>query len=109
MHWLNALSREGFLTKQGHDRYACPAPLLENDLAALWNLVRSLSPAIGHPGELLTYMERSCADLIQLFRGDVNPQELLFPEGAWNVSIHDIVQSLFQHNQKIFTGNALFL
>lgn len=93
VRWLNALSREGFLTKQGHDRYACPAPLPENDLAALWNLVRSLSPAIGHPGELLTYMERSCADLIQLFRGDVNPQELLFPEGAWNVA-----EDVYQYN-----------
>ena len=30
-------------------------------------------------------------------------------EDTENLDLIDIVQSLFQHNQKIFTGNALFL
>lgn len=93
VRWLNALSREGLLEKRDKHLYRSPAALPHVHIDALWEQVRSLAHGIGNRHQLLTYMERSCTHLTQLFRQEINPQQLLFPEGDWTVA-----EDVYQYN-----------
>ncbi|MBB5144668.1 non-ribosomal peptide synthetase [Desulfovibrio intestinalis] len=93
VRWLNVLSREGLLEKLDKNLYQSQFALPQAPLDALWKQVRSLAHSIGNRHQLLTYMERSCTHLTQLFRQEINPQQLLFPEGDWAVA-----EDVYQYN-----------
>ncbi|MEH0020162.1 MAG: amino acid adenylation domain-containing protein [Desulfobacter sp.] len=93
IRWLNLLAREGLLEHPGRRTYKNVHPLPEMEIEGLWERVRSFQGGVGNMGMLIEYMERSSENLVSLFRGDIAPQELLFPEGAW-----DVAETVYQYN-----------
>ncbi|MBI9090214.1 MAG: amino acid adenylation domain-containing protein [Desulfobacterium sp.] len=93
VRWLNVLSREGLLERPGQNFYKNVRPLPEVDIDALWLEVREFQYGIYDMGLLIEYMERSCENLASLFRGTVDPRQLLFPEGSW-----DLAETVYQYN-----------
>ncbi|MCP4119510.1 MAG: amino acid adenylation domain-containing protein [Desulfobacteraceae bacterium] len=93
VRWLNVLAHEGLLECGSQGVYTNIRPLPEMDIDALWRETRSIQKGIGDMGMLVEYMERSCENLAALFRGDLDPHHLLFPEGSWEVA-----ENVYQYN-----------
>ncbi len=93
VRWLNLLSREGLMERVGERIYRNPAPLPLQDTEPLWERVAAYEHGIGHKGLLLEYIKRSCGDLAGLFKGELDPHKLLFPDGSW-----DVAETVYQYN-----------
>ena len=85
--WLRALTERNLLSCDGSGRYGGAPPADAGSLDRAWVRAQELQRDID-PGatELLTYF-RACAEhLPALLRGDLDPLQLLFPDGRFEVA-----------------------
>ncbi len=91
--WLMALSREGLLTDNGKDRFTADEALPLYPVDSLWKDLHETSKGMGETEVLIRFMERSYDNLVPLFRGENEPQKILFPGGDMEVA-----ESVYQTN-----------
>lgn len=84
--WLMALSREGLLTDNGDDSFTADEALPLDPVDGLWADLHETSQGMGETGVLIRFMERSYDNLVPLFRGENDPQKILFPGGDMEVA-----------------------
>lgn len=93
VRWLNVLTHEGLLVSDGQGGYTNARPLPETDIDALWDKMKAAREGAGNMGMLVDYLARSCEKLADLFTGKMDPRQLLFPDGSW-----DVAEDVYQYN-----------
>lgn len=91
--WLMALSHEGLLRDNGDGSFTAEEALPLEPVEPLWRELRETSKGMGETSILIRFMERSYDNLISLFRGENDPQKILFPDGDM-----DVAESVYQTN-----------
>jgi amino acid adenylation domain-containing protein len=91
--WFTALEEKGLLQRIGEDTFVNAHPLPTDSLDKLWQDVRQDAEQVGLDETLLHYFQLSVENHIPLLKGEVNPLELLFPDGNWSTA-----ESLYQSN-----------
>jgi pyochelin synthetase len=87
--WLRSLQAAGWIEPAGADGAAwqlrrAPSP---DDAARDWDTLQQLESRIHYSAELLRYLRESGAHLPGLLRGEVDPLDLLFPQGKLDTAV----------------------
>ncbi|WHT16975.1 amino acid adenylation domain-containing protein [Crossiella sp. CA-258035] len=88
--WLHALTTAGLLHRDG-ERYH--GLRIDGETDALWSTVDELQAELRYGRELLDYVRDSAAHLPALFRDEIDPLTLLFPQGQLTVA-----EAIYQTN-----------
>ena len=83
--WLSALCAEGWLLSDG-DFHVLAAALPDDEHVRCWQRLQSLEAQVGYGAELLRYLRESAERLPELLRGEVDPLDLLFPQGRMDTA-----------------------
>lgn len=82
LRWLNALCGEGWLhLDPASGRYRLIAAIPADEHGRCWQRLQALEQQVRYGAELLRYLRESADHLPQLLRGDLDPLDLLFPQG----------------------------
>lgn len=80
--WMNALCAEGWLVREDRSgRYRLAAPVPSNEHERCWHRLQTLERQVQYGAELLRYLRESADRLPELLRGELDPLDLLFPQG----------------------------
>ncbi len=91
--WLEVLTEEGLLERQGADTYRSLFPLPGDSLEANWQMIGENAMQDEDAAVLFQYFKTSYEHHVAMFRGEIKPLELFFPEGSWKIT-----ESLYQFN-----------
>jgi len=86
--WLRTLCETGWLTQdsqQGHYRLLHEPD--DNESEKRWNELQQLEQQVCYSRELLRYLRESSRHLPGLLRGEVDPLDLLFPQGRLDTAV----------------------
>ncbi len=105
--WLNALVANGMLEQDHDGNYHDAAPVTAKTLDQAWRTVEELRPPMDRRAELLEYFQTAALHLPELLRGELDPLQLLFPQG--DVKIHEVAYNgsfLSQYLNRLVTTAA---
>jgi pyochelin synthetase len=87
--WLNALQLNGMLRRApATGRYHAARAVNGADVEEAWLRAEALQPDVDRRTELMDYFRLAGRRLPELLRGELDPVQLLFPEGR--VEIHEV-------------------
>ncbi|WP_414586468.1 amino acid adenylation domain-containing protein [Scytonema sp. PCC 10023] len=89
--WLSVLEKEKLLQREGQDTFVNHIPLQTDSLNTIWNEVKQYANSIPQGQNFLNYIERHLNNHSALLKGQIDPLDLLFPDGSL-----DTVESLYQ-------------
>jgi pyochelin synthetase len=92
--WLAALVRHGYLAHHPAYGYHQAPPVDSSTVAAAWAALLAQGNEFGQREELLGYFRVASQHLSELLQGQIDPVQLLFPEGRL-----DIQESAYAGNQ----------
>lgn len=92
VQWLKLLEEDGLLQQVEEATFISLYPLFANPLENSWQEISSYSTQDRY-ATLSYYLQRSTANHVALLKGEVSPQELLFPNGSWETA-----EGLYQFN-----------
>lgn len=86
--WLRNLSETGWLLTDGHDNeYILLREPSDGEAERRWEQLAQLEQKIHYSSELLRYLRESGGHLQGLLRGEVDPLDLLFPQGTMDTAV----------------------
>jgi pyochelin synthetase len=85
--WLGGLEQHGFVARDGDGRYRRLRDVTAADVEQAWAEVDRLQRVVRHGEELIRYFRVATEHLPELMHEDVDPIQLLFPEGR--LEIHE--------------------
>jgi pyochelin synthetase len=92
--WLGGLTRHGYLRRDPvTGRYACLRQVSAQDVAQAWQRTERMAAEVNHGADLIKYFRVATEHLPELMREDLDPVQLLFPEGRL-----DIHESAYNEN-----------
>ncbi|MBW4428338.1 MAG: amino acid adenylation domain-containing protein [Nostoc desertorum CM1-VF14] len=89
--WLCVLEKEGLLQREERDTFVNHISLETDSLNIIWNQVKQYADSIPQGQNFLNYLKRHLDNNLGLLKGQIDPLDLLFPEGGL-----DTVESLYQ-------------
>ncbi|KRE88751.1 hypothetical protein ASG87_09285 [Frateuria sp. Soil773] len=86
--WLHTLCEAQWLAHDPQDRrYRLLREPAAGETARRWNDLQQLEQTVRYSSELLRYLRESSAHLPGLLRGEVDPLDLLFPQGRLDTAV----------------------
>jgi len=86
--WLRTLCESGWLTQNsGQGHYRLLHDPADDEAERRWNELQQLEQQIHYSSELLRYLRESSEHLPGLLRGEVDPLDLLFPQGSLDTAV----------------------
>jgi len=86
--WLRNLSENGWLRADGQDsEYILLREPADGEAERRWEQLAQLEQKIHYSSELLRYLRESGGHLPGLLRGEVDPLDLLFPQGTMDTAV----------------------
>ncbi len=110
--WLNALCSERLLQRDASaGKYSLKDAPLEDDAASLcWKELERIEEQVHFSGQFLHYLKKSSSHLTEMLQGEVDPLELLFPQGKLETAMAAYHDNLINRCLNRVTGEAvLFL
>lgn len=91
--WLEVLEKRSFLIRDDQNQYKSNYVLKEDHYSSLWAQARTKANQDHHAEILFNYFNNCTNNHVAMFRGDIDPLELFFPDGSW-----EIAETLYQYN-----------
>ena len=91
--WLRILADDDLIQAQEDGAFTNLEPLPEHSVEELWQEVADINRENKSILNLLKYIKSSGDNLTAMLTGEINPLELLFPDGSWQVA-----ENLYQNN-----------
>lgn len=86
--WLRVLQQAGWLDQDARNgRYRMIREPADGEAERVWRELQDLERQVGYSDELLRYLRESSAHLAGLLRGEVDPLDLLFPQGRLDTAV----------------------
>lgn len=86
--WLHTLCESGWLSPEtNNEHYRLLREPADGEAVERWHELQQLEQQVRYSSELLRYLRQSSVHLPGLLRGDVDPLDLLFPEGRLDTAV----------------------